>query len=185
MTDPALKLWVVLSRAQAAIADHAEADVARHGLSLTEFGALEALYHKGPLLVGELQRKVLKSSGGITYVVDRLQEKGLVRRRPCEEDRRAIHAELTPEGRTLLDRIFPLHARSIEAAAAGLTLAEQRTATELLKRLGRSAASAPLPGEAASGAATPGSNAPGLDASEESAPDESAPEQNAPGTPPG
>lgn len=144
--DRALKLWVVLSRAQAAVAAHADADAHRHGLSLAEFGALEALYSKGALLVGDLQRKVLKSSGGITYVVDRLQDKGLVRRRPCAEDRRAIYAELTDEGRALMERIFPLHAESVEAATAGLDAAEQRRAIELLRKLGRSAAEAPLPG---------------------------------------
>lgn len=143
--DAALKLWVVLSRAHAAVAAHAEADVMRHGLSLAEFGALEALYHKGALLVGELQRAVLKSSGGITYVVDRLQEKGLVARRPCQEDRRAIYAEVTAEGRALMDRIFPLHARSLEKAQAGLSAEEKETATELVKKLGLEAARVPLP----------------------------------------
>lgn len=143
-----LKLWVVLSRAQSALTAHAEADVARHGLSLAEFAALEALYHKGALLVGELQRAVLKSSGGITYVVDRLQEKGLVRRRPCEEDRRAIYAELTGEGRGLLDRIFPLHAASLQDAATGLSREEKEEAIELLKRLGHGAEAAPKPGQA-------------------------------------
>lgn len=143
--DAALKLWVVLSRAHAAVAAHAEADVMRHGLSLAEFGALEALYHKGALLVGELQRAVLKSSGGITYVVDRLQEKGLVARRPCKEDRRAIYAEVTPEGRALMDRIFPLHAGSLEKAEAGLSEAEKETAIELVKKLGLEAARVPLP----------------------------------------
>jgi len=138
----------VLSRAQSAVAAHAEADVARHGLSLAEFGALEALYHKGPLLVGELQRAVLKSSGGITYVVDRLGDKGLVKRRPCEEDRRAIYAELTDEGTALLDRIFPAHARSLAEAEVGLDEREQREAIELLKQLGHGAAAAPLPGSA-------------------------------------
>ncbi|MDX1675683.1 MAG: MarR family transcriptional regulator [Longimicrobiales bacterium] len=145
--DTALKLWVVLNRAHSAVEAHAEADVARHGLSLAEFGALEALYTKGPLLVGELQRKVLKSSGGMTYVLDRLQDKGYVQRRPCETDRRAIYAELTEEGEALLDRIFPLHARTLETAQSTLTPAEQREATELLKRLGRGAERAPLPEE--------------------------------------
>ena len=143
--DTALKLWVVLSRAQAAVGAHAEADVARHGLSLAEFGALEALYHKGPLLVGELQRAVLKSSGGITYVVDRLQEKGLVKRRACEEDRRATYAELTTEGHSLLDRIFSQHAANLDAAQTGLSEMEKRTAIELLKRLGHTAAATKLP----------------------------------------
>ena len=145
--DATLKLWVVLNRAHSALVAHAEADVTRHGLSLAEFAALEALYHKGPLLVGELQRAVLKSSGGITYVVDRLRDKGLVRRRPCEEDRRAIYAELTGEGEALLDRIFPLHAESLSAAAGGLSLEEKQQATDLLRRLGRAAAEAELPTE--------------------------------------
>ncbi|MEJ2501823.1 MAG: MarR family transcriptional regulator [Gemmatimonadota bacterium] len=149
----ALKLWVVLSRAQAAVSAHAEADAVRHGLSLAEFGALEALFSKGPLLVGDLQRKVLKSSGGITYVVDRLQDKGLVRRRPCEEDRRAIYAELTDEGAELMARIFPLHEDSIEAATSGLTPEEQRQAIALLKKLGHSAMAAPKPEREGAGAA--------------------------------
>lgn len=144
--ETALKLWVVLSRAHSAVTAHAEADVARHGLSLAEFGALEALYHKGPLLVGELQRKVLKSSGGMTYVLDRLQDKGLTRRRPCDTDRRAIYAELTDQGETLMDRIFPLHAESLQRAERGLEPAEQQEAIALLKRLGHAAEEIPLPG---------------------------------------
>ena len=151
--DTALKLWVVLSRAHSAVNAHAEADVARYGLSLAEFGALEALYHKGPLLVGELQRAVLKSSGGMTYVLDRLQDKDLIRRRPCETDRRAIYAELTEEGEALMERIFPLHAESVESAEAGLSAEEQREAIRLLKRLGRMAEEAPLPGPEAAATA--------------------------------
>ncbi len=145
--DTALKLWVVLSRAHSALTAHAEADVARHGLSLAEFGALEALFNKGSLLVGELQRKVLKSSGGMTYVLDRLEDKGYVQRRPCETDRRAVYAELTDEGQALMERIFPGHAGSIEAAEEGLTPAEQEEAIALLKKLGHAAAAAPLPHE--------------------------------------
>jgi MarR family 2-MHQ and catechol resistance regulon transcriptional repressor len=152
--DTALKLWVVLSRAHSAMTTHAEADVARHGLSLAEFGALEALFNKGPLLVGELQKKVLKSSGGMTYVLDRLQDKGYVQRRPCETDRRAVYAELTEEGQALMERIFPTHAGSIQAAAEGLAPDEKAEAIALLKKLGLAAENAPLPEEeeAAAGA---------------------------------
>ena len=52
----ALKTWVVLARAYLAIERHVAADVARHDLTASEFGILEALYHKGPLLLGDLQR---------------------------------------------------------------------------------------------------------------------------------
>jgi MarR family 2-MHQ and catechol resistance regulon transcriptional repressor len=137
--DAALKLWVVLSRAHAAVARHAEVDVARHGLTVTEFAILEALYHRGPLLLGELQRKILVSSGGVTYLVDRLAARGLVERRECAEDRRARYAALTPAGDALIARIFPEHARAIARAMEGLTRAEQAQAAALLKALGTAA----------------------------------------------
>lgn len=136
----ALKLWVVLSRAQVAIAGHAAAQVARHGLTLTEFAILEALFHKGPMLLGEVQRRILVSSGGITYLVDRLERKELVERRECPEDRRARYAALTPAGEALIAQIFPEHARALEHALAGLDDADKETAARLLRALGRHAA---------------------------------------------
>ena len=137
----ALKLWIVLSRAYGAVSRLAEADIARHGLTGTEFAILEALYHKGPLLLGELQRKNLVSSGGITYLVDRLEGKGLVRRQECPADRRARYAALTPDGEALIARIFPEHARSIARAVGGLPEAEQAQAIALLRTLGTAAES--------------------------------------------
>src|SRR5829696_2804797 len=137
----ALRLWVVLSRAFAAISELASADVARHGLTLAEFGVLEALYHRGPLLLGEVQRKLLVSSGGVTYLVDRLVAKGLVERTECPEDRRARYAVLTRAGESLLRRIFPQHATAIGRAVAGLGAAERRAVADQLKRLGLHASS--------------------------------------------
>ena len=86
------------------------------------------------------QRKVLVTSGGITYLVDRLVEKGLVKREECPEDRRARYAVLTPAGAALIGRIFPEHAEAIDRALSGLTKKEQAEATKLLRRLGLAAA---------------------------------------------
>jgi MarR family 2-MHQ and catechol resistance regulon transcriptional repressor len=151
--DETLKLWVVLARTYAAVAKHVEEDVARHGLTGTEFGILEALYHKGPLLLGEIQRKVLVSSGGITYLVDRLVAKGLVERQHCPNDRRARYAVLTPEGESLMRDVFPQHARRIARALGGLGRAEQVQATELLRALGHAAAADAASSGAESGSA--------------------------------
>ena len=87
--DAALKLFVVLNRATAVLRQRAETDVTRHGLTLGEFAVMEALYHRGDMLQGELQEKVLVTSGGITYLVDRLAAQGYVERKPCATDRRA------------------------------------------------------------------------------------------------
>ena len=135
-----LKLLVVLSRAHASVIRHMEEDVARHGLTIAEFGILEALYHKGPMLLGEVQRRILVSSGGVTFLVDRLQDKGLVERRACKEDRRARYAALTKQGEALIRRIFPEHARTVSRAMSGLTRIERQTAIKLLKALGTAAA---------------------------------------------
>lgn len=132
----ALKLWVVLSRAYDAVRRRVEADIASRGLSAGEFAILEALYHKGPLLLGEVQRKILVSSGGVTYLVDRLAARGLVERQECPEDRRARYAALTPEGEALIARIFPDHARVIARAVSGLDEGERAQATALLRKLG-------------------------------------------------
>ena len=138
--EAALKLWVVLARSYNAVSARLSEDVARHELTPTEFAILEVLYHKGPLLLGEVQRKILVTSGGITYLVDRLVEKGLVKREECAEDRRARYAVLTPAGTALIRKIFPQHAAAIERAVSGLSTSEQREAVQLLKKLGLAAA---------------------------------------------
>lgn len=141
----ALKLYVVLTRAAESLHAHARADIASHGFTEGEFAILEALYHKGRLLLGEVQREVLVSSGGVTFLVDRLEERGLVTRAACETDRRARYAVLTSDGRKLMDRIFPPHAEVLRRAMSGLGAADQRKAIELLRTLGTEAAALPLP----------------------------------------
>lgn len=139
-SSTALQLWIVLSRAFAAVEARVKADVARHGLTPAEFGVLEVLYHKGPMLLSEVKRKILVSSGGITYLVDRLEAKGLAERRSSPEDRRASFAALTEDGEALMRRVFPEHATMLEDALSGLTGEEQAQAAALLRRLGRRAA---------------------------------------------
>ena len=131
-TSLALRTWIALARAHNAVGARAAADVARHGLTAAEFGVLEALYHRGPMLLSDVQRRILVSSGGITYLVDRLEKRGLVERRDCPGDRRARLAALTGEGEALVRRIFPEHAAVIREALSGLGPEEKRQATRLL-----------------------------------------------------
>lgn len=139
----ALKLFTVLSRAHAALHEKSRQDIRRHGLTPSEFAVLEVLYHRGPLLLGNIKERILVSSGGITYLVDRLADRDLVERRNCPEDRRARYAALTARGVDLVASIFPDHARCLMRAAQGLSPEERRQAIELLKALGKGAARAP------------------------------------------
>ena len=137
--DTALDLFIVLSRAYNWVNAHAIRDIRCHGLNPTEFGILEALYHKGPLPLQQIGEKVLISSGNITYAVDKLEQKQLLVRKPSAHDRRVIFAELTPQGQELLATLFPQHAEVIRAAVSGLSPEEQILAIQLLKKLGLAA----------------------------------------------
>jgi MarR family transcriptional regulator, 2-MHQ and catechol-resistance regulon repressor len=138
-TATALKLWVVLSRSHAALVEVMKADIERHDLTAAEFAVMEALYHKGPQLLGEIQKLILVSSGGMTFLVDRLAKRGLAERQACSSDRRARYAKLTRKGERLMDDIFPEHAAVVHRAMAGLKQSEQRALTALLKSLGKEA----------------------------------------------
>lgn len=137
-TEQSLKLFVVLSKAYKVIMNEAVKDMQRHGLSATEFAVLELLYHKGRTPLQRIGEQILLTSGSITYTVDKLEDKGLLKRIPCTDDRRVIFAEMTTEGRQLFDEIFPAHARVITELMSGLSLTEKRSAIELLKKLGQS-----------------------------------------------
>lgn len=137
--NPSLNLYIALSRASQWINAHVDRDIRKNGLNRTEFGVLELLYHKGPQPLQQIGGKVLMSSGNITYVVDKLEKKGLCRRRASKEDRRLIFAEVTNEGCRFIESIFPAHTTVIEEASAGLGDEEKEMASLLLKKLGKHA----------------------------------------------
>lgn len=134
--DLSLKLFVVLSKAHKVVMDRAVKDMKRNGLSAAEFSILELLYHKGKMPLQRVGDTILVSSGGVTYTVDKLEEKGYLCRVSCPEDRRITYAELTEAGKALLDRIFPSHAKKIEALMGALTTEEKQIAILLLKKVG-------------------------------------------------
>lgn len=134
-----LKLYIVLSRAYRAVLAHDERDVSRHGLNLTEFAVLELLYHKGPHPLQQIGEKILITTGTITYVVDKLEKKGLLYRKPCEQDKRKVYAVLSDKGQALIKDIFPEHVEALEYALGGLRAEEKELAISLLKKLGHEA----------------------------------------------
>src|SRR5882762_8732553 len=119
------RLWIVLSRCYRAVSQIAERSIAEAGLGLSDFAALEALLHKGPMTITGIQAKVLLASGSMTAAVDRHERKGLLTRRATPDDRRAKVLELTLEGRRVVEAAFRSHAKELEAAMAGLSGTEK------------------------------------------------------------
>jgi MarR family transcriptional regulator, 2-MHQ and catechol-resistance regulon repressor len=133
----ALGAFVKLARAANTALNYANSDLESLGLSPSQFAVLEALYHVGPLNLGDLARRILKSSGNLTLVVDNLEKRGLVQRQKQGEDKRVILAIITPAGQKLIAGMFPGHARRITEIMSRLTPAEQTQLAALCRKLGR------------------------------------------------
>lgn len=136
----AVLAYVKLMRASRSVEGQVELTVNGEGLTLTQFGVLEGILHKGPMTHRELGRKVLTSAGNMTDVVDKLEARGLVRRVRASADRRQVRVELTSGGRALIENLFPRHARDIARAMSGLDTDELEQLGALLRKLGIAAA---------------------------------------------
>jgi MarR family 2-MHQ and catechol resistance regulon transcriptional repressor len=131
------RLWIVLARCHRALATSVEHSIGELGLCLSDFMVLEALLHKGPLTISEIQAKVLLASGSMTAAVDRVESMGLAIRKTTAKDRRARLLELTPRGRRLIERAFADHAEHLENAMSVLDDEEKRQLHSGLKKLGQ------------------------------------------------
>lgn len=138
-TVRALNAYINLIRASDSVAGQTATELEAYGLTVGQFGVLEALLHLGPLCQYTLAEKLLRSGGNITLVVDNLEKHGWVRRERQKDDRRMVRIHLTPEGRRLIGRVFPEHARAVARQMSGLTPAEQETLRRLARKLGSAA----------------------------------------------
>lgn len=77
----------------------------RHDLTYPQLAAMRNLSRLGPLAMSELTRRVGGTRGAMTGLVDRLEEAGLVTRRPSADDRRVVYLHLTPHGEETLRRL--------------------------------------------------------------------------------
>lgn len=135
--ETSLRLWITLARSYLTVSRVVSARVLEYGLTVPQFGILEALHHLGPLSLGELAEKLLVTGGNVTYVMDRLEAQGLVERRRSKTDRRVVEAYLTPEGRALISAVFPRHAAFIRDVMKHMSREEQQDLRHLLRRLGK------------------------------------------------
>src|SRR5437016_13426552 len=136
----ASELWRVIEKSVRVLSLVAERSIANTVLCLTDFAALEALLHKGPLTISEIQDKVRLASGSMTAAVDRLEKRGLVVRKSSPRDRRERVVELTAEGKRLATSCFERHAKDLEALMSVLSEKEMEQLHGSLKKLGLLAA---------------------------------------------
>lgn len=138
----ALGTYVKLMRAAETVTATAHRHLQDHNLSVSQFAVLELLHHLGPQHQSDIARKILKSCGNITTVIDNLEKRGLVNRQRRSCDRRYITVSLTSDGTELIRRVFPRHAETVGRAMACLTEEQLTALGDLCRCLGKSAANA-------------------------------------------
>ena len=138
-TVRALNAFINLARAFDSVVGRINPQLEEQGLTMGQFGVLEALLHLGPVCQHVLAQKLLRSGGNITLVIDNLEKHGWVRRERQKDDRRKVVIHLTQPGRRLIERVFPEHAAAIERELSSLDPREQEDLRRLCRKLGRGA----------------------------------------------
>jgi MarR family 2-MHQ and catechol resistance regulon transcriptional repressor len=133
----ALNSYIKLQRAADSILARTTRHLASTSLTMSQYAVLDLLFYMGPLRLGQIAEKVLKSEGNITTVVDNLERAGLVKRERSVKDRRAVTVSLTEEGRRLISEVIPPHIQAIVDAMEILTPEEQETLGRLCRKLGK------------------------------------------------
>lgn len=132
----ALNTYTKLMRGAESVTVRVGRKMSEAGLTISQFGVLEALLHKGPLCQRDVASKILKSTGNITLVIDNLEKQGLVLRERSLEDRRFCTVILTDKGRALIEATFAEVEAAIVAEMGVLTDEEQQTLGRICKKLG-------------------------------------------------
>ncbi len=138
--DPELGLiWADLKHVHeivgAALAERMETEA---GLGVTEAYVLFRLANEpdGCLRMGTLAERLDMAQSGVTRVVDRLEERGLVRRQSPRDNRRTTYAHLTDEGRHVFSQIRPIFFETVHQRLAGpLSEPELTQLRETLRKL--------------------------------------------------
>jgi DNA-binding MarR family transcriptional regulator len=127
-----LDTWRAVVTSHAAVTDRVQKALAAADLPpLSWFELLQAVKTSpnGPPRMSELAEWLTLSRGGITKLVDRLQQAGYLERVNCTEDRRALQASLTPAGAAMLEEMRGVYAAELERHLR--TLSEEEA--ELIK----------------------------------------------------
>jgi MarR family 2-MHQ and catechol resistance regulon transcriptional repressor len=132
----ALNAFINLTRASESLIALQGRRLSREGLTVSQWGALEALYHLGPMSQKELGKKLLKSGGNITMVVNNLRKRALVNRKRDKHDRRFIDVCLTAKGRRLVERILPRHIAGVVDDMNRLSSRDLEELRRMCRRLG-------------------------------------------------
>lgn len=131
-----LKIFIGMSRALNKINRNTNIILKKHGLTSAQFAVLEALYHKGDLSIGEVQEKILSTSGTIPVIVKNLVKECLIVRSQDKTDKRKFMLHITEKGIKLMDIVYPENEAAIVSMINVWDKEEQENIITYMKKFG-------------------------------------------------
>lgn len=127
--------YLFLMQTSKEVQERIRLEMRENNLSITEFSVLEVLYNKGKQTIQQIGNSILISSGSMTYVIDKLEQRNLLHRSACPDDRRVIHVTLTDGGKDLMEKIMPKHHELVDHMLGSLNNDEAEILVKLLKKV--------------------------------------------------
>lgn len=133
--EPFMALVRELVSTYQAFEHYAGFHIRRVGMTPPEFDVVSTLGNTGGMTFKELGRRTLIYKTTLTGVVDRLESKGLVTRRPAPSDRRSMIVALTASGDAVFQRVFPEHIAYLKERFGVLDCQEIETCRKAFRRV--------------------------------------------------
>jgi len=130
-----LSVGYLLGRARASLLSGLDAQLAPFGLNAMQYAVLKQLGEGSARTAADLCRYMYYDTGSMTRVLDRLEEKGLLTRERCREDRRVVFLRVTPAGRAQLPRLRAAGTRVLDDHLKGFASSEVDTLKRFLGRM--------------------------------------------------
>lgn len=124
-----------LVRAYQAFTNYSDAHVRTFGLTPSQFDVISTLGNTPGMSMNKLAEKTLVTKGTLTGIIDRLEQKGLVRREVPSDNRRSFTVVLTPAGEWVFEQFFPAHIAYLKERFERLDKEELEEIRAALKKL--------------------------------------------------
>lgn len=135
LPEGGLSVGYLMGRARASLLSGLDAELAPFGLNAMQYAVLKQLAEGSARTAADLCRYMYYDTGSMTRVLDRLEEKGLLRRERCREDRRVVFLRVAAAGRAQLPRLRAAGTRVLDDHLRGFSPAEVEALKRLLGRM--------------------------------------------------
>jgi DNA-binding MarR family transcriptional regulator len=133
--DDELAVGMLIGRARTTLLTNLDAELEHFALTGAQYAVLKTLVDVSDATAADLSRILHYDTGSMTRMLDRLQEKGFLRRERGKEDRRVVYLRLTPSGRAQLPKLRAVASRVLTRHLAGFSSDEKEALKRYLVRM--------------------------------------------------